>query len=81
MFTNEALNWIKKSRGDGSCKMALFFCVLNCLGKLVNCITGFLISHLKKRGIITFYFVLNNREDFSSAVTKGCAGIMTDKPS
>jgi hypothetical protein len=36
------------------------------------------IRHLKKRGILTFYFILNEEEDFDRAVGKGCSGIMTD---
>jgi hypothetical protein len=33
---------------------------------------------LKKRGILTFYFILNEEDDYDSALSKGCSGIMSD---
>jgi glycerophosphoryl diester phosphodiesterase len=39
------------------------------------------IPHLRKRGILTFYWILNEREDWEKAISMGCRGIMTDEPS
>lgn len=40
----------------------------------------FLISHLRKRGIPTFLWVLNEKEDFQRAFDLGASGVMTDRP-
>jgi glycerophosphoryl diester phosphodiesterase len=39
-----------------------------------------LISHLRKRGIMTIYWVCNYEEDFKRAINYGACGIMTDDP-
>jgi glycerophosphoryl diester phosphodiesterase len=39
-----------------------------------------LVSHLRKRGIMTFYWVCNCEEDFKRAIKYGASGIMTDDP-
>lgn len=75
LFTNDQLQWIKSLRRG--CMVSVF----GCFARLVNCITGGLVRHLKKRGIPTFAFVLNTEEGFKMARDKGCAGIMTDVPS
>lgn len=40
----------------------------------------FLIRHLRKRGIPTYLWVLNEEEDFDRAFALGAAGVMTDRP-
>ncbi len=47
---------------------------------LFNFLSRFWIPHLKKRGILTFYFTLNQESDFEIAIKSGCSGIMTDYP-
>lgn len=75
LFTKEALDWIRAIRGD-SCLLRLVSCIVSC----INCITGPLVRHLKKRGIPTFCFILNSEEDYEFAIDKGVSGIMTDRP-
>ena len=36
------------------------------------------IPHLRRRGILTFFWVVNEEQDFRTAVSIGCAGIITD---
>ena len=43
-----------------------------------NFFSRLFIPHLKKRGILTFYFILNTEEDFENALSTGCSGVMTD---
>ncbi|KAH7956520.1 hypothetical protein HPB52_010161 [Rhipicephalus sanguineus] len=40
----------------------------------------FVINHLRKRGIPTYLWVLNEKEDFEKAFAMGAAGVMTDRP-
>ncbi|XP_078483780.1 lysophospholipase D GDPD1-like [Ciona intestinalis] len=40
-----------------------------------------LISHLKARGIPTYFWVVNSEEDFEGAFKLGAEGVMTDYPS
>uniref|UniRef100_A0A0K8REB6 Putative pogo family transposase n=1 Tax=Ixodes ricinus TaxID=34613 RepID=A0A0K8REB6_IXORI len=40
----------------------------------------FLIDHLRKRGIPTYLWVLNEKEDFQRAFRLGACGVMTDRP-
>lgn len=47
--------------------------------RFFNLISRLFIPHLKKRGILTFYFILNSTVDFDTAVSMGCSGIMTDE--
>lgn len=39
-----------------------------------------LIAHLRKRGIPTYFWVLNDEEDFQKAFDLGAEGVMTDCP-
>lgn len=39
-----------------------------------------LIWHLKRRGVMTFYWVCNTNSEFKRAIEGGCCGIMTDDP-
>ena len=40
-----------------------------------------IITHLKKRGVLTYFFVLNNEHEWKRALECGASGIMTDFPS
>ncbi|XP_064461199.1 lysophospholipase D GDPD1-like [Ornithodoros turicata] len=40
----------------------------------------FLLDHLWKRGIPTYLWVINDKEDYQRAFELGAAGIMTDRP-
>lgn len=71
-FHNMAMNF-----AQSKCTKCLVFVVLSIL-RCFNFFSRFFIWHLKKRGILTFYFILNHEEDFENAVSKGCSGIMTD---
>lgn len=42
---------------------------------------GKLISHLKNRGVVTYFFVLNSEHEWKRAIECGASGIMTDFPS
>lgn len=46
-----------------------------------NLMSRLFIPHLRKRGIITFYWIINEPDEIDSAISTGCAGIMTDTPS
>jgi len=48
--------------------------------KVINFISGPMIYHLKKRGILVTYWVLNHEEDFDGALKHNVNGIMTDVP-
>lgn len=39
-----------------------------------------IITHLKKRGVLTYFFVLNNEHEWRRALQCGASGIMTDFP-
>lgn len=39
-----------------------------------------LFSHLDKRGVTTYLWVLNNEEDYERAFNLGVHGVMTDYP-
>lgn len=39
-----------------------------------------LVAHLKKRGIMTYYWVCNNESDAKRAIKYGACGVMTDDP-
>lgn len=49
--------------------------------KVENVFKRFIFYHLKKRGIQTVYWVLNQKEDFDRAVKAKVDCIMTDCPS
>ena len=63
LATRSFYEMIKKFAGDScvkSCLVLLLFQILNCF----NFFSRLWIPHLKKRGILTFYFILNEEEDF-----------------
>lgn len=39
-----------------------------------------LLWHLKRRGVLAFYWVCNSESEFYRAIKGGCNGIMTDDP-
>lgn len=41
---------------------------------------GLLSYHLRKRGIMTYFWVCNCEKDFERALKFGACGIMTDDP-
>jgi hypothetical protein len=63
-----------------NCKKCLV-CVAMGLMSFFNFVSRLFVPHLKKRGILTFYWIVNEQEDFQAAVATGCSGIMTDLPS
>ena len=68
---------IYRFAGSG-CKKCLA-CFAICIIKLFNLLGRLFIPHLRKRGILTFYWIVNDEEGFEDAVDSGCAGIMTDR--
>ena len=63
-----------------SCCGKVFICILLTLIRFFNLIGRLFIPHLRKRGILTFYWIVNEEEDWERAVSMGCRGIMTDEP-
>jgi hypothetical protein len=71
-FHQMAMNFAQS--GCAKCLVFVIMGILRCF----NFFSRFFIWHLKKRGILTFYFILNEDEDYRNAIDKGCSGIMTD---
>jgi hypothetical protein len=65
------------SKMDGCFKKCLIVSILH----FFNFMSRLFIPHLKKRGIVTFYWIINEEEEFETAISMGCAGIMSDSPS
>ncbi len=79
LATESFRKMVIKFAGDSCLKKSLLWLAF----QIVNCFNFFSrlwIPHLKKRGILTFYFILNDEEDFETAISIGCSGIMTDLP-
>ena len=74
LWTEDTYNWKLREWGN-TWKVRLFFKVL----KLANYLMGLLAYHLKKRGIMTFFWVANCNDDFERALKFGASGIMTDE--
>jgi glycerophosphoryl diester phosphodiesterase len=47
---------------------------------MLNILIQPLVSHLRKRGILTFYWVCNQENEFTNAIKYGASGVMTDDP-
>ncbi len=68
-------------------KLTLSGCkkILACIAlyflRFFNLISRLFIPHLRKRGILTFYWIVNDKEGWNKAISMGCRGIMTDIPS
>ena len=62
------------------CQKVLFCLVVNLL-RFFNLISRLFIPNLRKRGILTFFWIVNEEEDWEKAISIGCQGIMTDRPS
>ncbi|MCB0370212.1 MAG: hypothetical protein KDD45_12505 [Bdellovibrionales bacterium] len=76
LWTEEAYHWKVREWGD-NWKSHLFFKLLKNVG---NPLMGIIAEHLRKRGIITIYWVANCKDDFERAIKYGAGGIMTDNP-
>jgi hypothetical protein len=73
---------------DGLAEVAYKFAGTNCRKVLVclvlqilrffNLVSRLFIPHLRKRGILTFYWICNDRDSWERAISMGCRGIMTD---
>lgn len=77
LYSDGFYQLVMRFTGDSKCKQCLAcfaFLILRCF----NFFSRLFIPHLKKRGILTFYFILNTEEDFENAMSTGCSGIMTD---
>ena len=48
--------------------------------KWTSPLMGLLGYHLRKRGIMTYFWVANCEDDFKRATKYGASGIMTDNP-
>lgn len=79
LVTAEMKSMAYKAAGS-ACKKCLV-CVIFGLFSFFNLMSRLFIPHLKKRGILTFYWIVNEEEEFDSAISMGCSGIMTDVPS
>jgi glycerophosphoryl diester phosphodiesterase len=76
LWTEEFQQWKFRTVGKGSKTVRFFFLmkyIANPLMKLMS-------YHLRKRGILTFYWVCNYENDFKKAIDHGACGIMTDNP-
>ena len=54
--------WAYKLAGSG-CRKCLV-CVVMALMSFFNFVSRLFVPHLKKRGILTFYWIVNEQEDF-----------------
>lgn len=75
LWTDEFHRW-KLDTQPNAKQVNMFFNGL----KVMNWMLPPLISHLRKRGILTIMWVCNTEEEFDRAVGMGCEGIMTDLP-
>ena len=75
IWTEESYRWKVREWGD-NWKVHLLFKVI----KLTNPLMGLLAYHLRKRGIMTYFWVANCEDDFKRAFKYGASGIMTDDP-
>ena len=76
IWTEESYHWKVREWGD-NWKVHLFFKLMKAVG---NPLMGLLAYHLRKRGIMTHYWVANCEDDFRRAIKYGASGIMTDNP-
>ena len=47
---------------------------------LVSIVSRIFVPHLRKRGILTFFWTINDEKGYAKAISIGAAGIMTDEP-
>lgn len=65
--------------GQRGCKKCLFYSILK-LVQFFLFLQKFINNHLKKRGHLIFYWVINSFEDYQKSIDYGAHGIMTDMP-
>lgn len=75
LWTEESYHWKIREWGD-TWKVHFFFKAI----KISNYIARIMAYHLRKRGVMTYYWVCNSYDDFSRAMKFGANGIMTDNP-
>jgi hypothetical protein len=75
LWTEELEQWKLREWGN-TWKIRLFFKLL----KVGNLLMGLMAYHLRKRGILTFFWVCNYSKEFDRAIRYGASGIMTDDP-
>jgi hypothetical protein len=67
LFQEEGARWVKYLKFG-------VYLLLDLLSRLY-------VPHLRKRGIMTFYWIVNEERDFERAAARGSAGIISDSPS
>ena len=72
---------LKQREMSASAYFTLYVSPSNSLVTLFFHLTGPLNTHLQRRGLKVFYWVLNDVDEFDWALTVPCDGLMTDKPS
>jgi hypothetical protein len=73
LYTSHFFEW-KRREWQNPLKTYLFFAGLI----IMNFLTIPMVWHLRKRGVMTFYWVCNNEEEFTRAIACGGSGIITD---
>ena len=63
-----------------TCGRKVLVCIFLSIVRFFNLISRLFIPHLRKRGILTFYWIVNDEEGWERAIGMGCKGIMTDMP-
>ena len=77
LYSKDFYEWINSStNGNSSFRLNAMFTIM----KVFNYLLIPMVWHLRRRGIMTYYWVCNDKEDFSRAITCGSCGIMTDEP-
>jgi len=76
LYTEEFHGWKRQALPGQEWKVDCFFSLV----KFSNWVAKPLIWHLKKRGIMTMFWVCNEEEHFERAIRLGAQGIMTDDP-
>ena len=64
-----------------SCGRKVLLCIAASLLRFFNFISRLFVPHLRKRGILTFFWIVNEEDGWDKAVSIGCQGVMTDCPS
>lgn len=69
---------LRKNLDEDLTGMAKYFTIFQYY--LVTIIGRIYIPHLRKRGILTFFWTIDDEEGFTEAIAFGGAGIITDEP-
>ncbi|KRX01742.1 PLC-like phosphodiesterase, TIM beta/alpha-barrel domain [Pseudocohnilembus persalinus] len=78
LYTTDFHLWKKKEAK--TLRQQIYVFIMFKLVYLWTVLGGFIVYHLKQRGIVTYYWVLNSIYEFNHAVKLGANGIMTDSP-